>query len=239
MWRRHQWQLIALSPQVRNQSLRRKWKRLQLPNTDGELACRPLLPKGGDADLHGTATTLRGGFRNNGNADTGLDHTANRVDAVDANPHLHRRTQPRGMAGKVELQRTFARKANEMSRDHLAEPNLPTFRQFIVTRHNERGTIGSKRKLLQRIRQGSVGRYADIDGPRGDSSTDIGTFLLFQIAADGSVGCQKRSQRLRYMLVEGRSVGQDLHTPGEASRVAAKLSPQSLNLLANEPGMFT
>jgi hypothetical protein len=67
---------IALSPQVRNQSLRRERERLQLPNTDGELACRPLLPEGGDADLHGTATTLRGGIWNDGNADTGLDFPA-------------------------------------------------------------------------------------------------------------------------------------------------------------------
>jgi hypothetical protein len=61
--RRHQWQLIALSPQVRNHSLRRERERLQLPNAVGELACRPLFPEGGDSDcwLMSRACTLTGG----------------------------------------------------------------------------------------------------------------------------------------------------------------------------------
>ena len=220
------------------QLLRRSWQRFEAASADRELPVCPGVSDRNKRDRYRMRATLGDSFRHHRNPDARCHHLADRIKISQTRPDPKSYAQPRGMSGNVGLKRRRISQRNEIIIGHLHEIHLAAVDEIAASRRHQDQAILTESKPLKMIRQGVLGRKAEIGCAACDRGGDIGTFALLDIETDIGMFAQERCKRPRQMLCQPGRVGKQMHagpnTTGERSKVAA----HHFDIVYDKPGVI-
>ena len=184
------------------------------------------------------AQRLGGGFRHHGDADLRRHHLADRVEIPQPRPKSQAQAEPRGMSGDMDLKRGGIGQPDEIAVGHLLKIDLAAVGKFVAPRRHQRQPVLAEQEPLDIVRQGMLGRKAEIGGTGHDRRGDIGAFTLLDIDVDIGMFAQKCRQRLRQMLRQPRGVGEQQHAGPDAAGVSGEIAAQGLDIVHDDAGMI-
>jgi hypothetical protein len=200
-------------------------------------AQRPGVGQAGDAGGRGLGAA-GGGFGDNGDADAGRYHAADRVEGVEAHRQLQAAPGLRSMLAEMLLQGARSAEGDKVVIEEVVERQGAKPRQRMAARHDDDETVGSERKELEIARVDDVGDDADIRNSFGDSADDVEARPFLQVDIDIGVGCEKAVEKRRQNLARCRAVRLQPHMALEAARIDREVAAQPPDLLQHDTGVM-
>jgi len=122
---------------------------LETARADRKPAVGPIVADRDQRNRHRLRASPGGGFRHHGNADTGCDHAADRVEIPQPRPNLQPNPEPRGMPADMDGERGRVGQSDEVAIRNLDKIDLATAREFAAFRRNQHQPVFAKGKSLE------------------------------------------------------------------------------------------
>jgi hypothetical protein len=221
-----------------HQLLGRPRQRLEAAGADRQPAIGPWVADPDHQDGHRSRAAPRGGFRHDRDADTGRDHLADRVEIPEACPKSQARAEPGSVLCDVALQRGRTGQTDKIARGHFGEVDLAAAGKDATPRRHQRQPVLAEQKPLEMVRQGMLGGKAEVGGAGCDRRGDIGAFALLDVDIDIGIFAQECRERLRQMLRQTRSIGEQMHAGPGAAGKRSEIAAQGIDIVHDDPGVI-
>ena len=138
----------------------------------------------------------------------------------------------------VTLKRVRICQPDEVAGCQLLKIDLAAAGKLSAPRRHQYQPILAEPESFHIIRQGMLGRKAEIRGTDGDRRGNIGAFALLDIDVDIGMFAQKRRQRFRQMFGQARGIGEQMHTGSHPACVGREIAAHRIDIVDDDAGMI-
>ena len=199
------------------------------------VARRPFLIKRHGCHLSSRDIAFGATLGNKTNAEAGLDHVADRLEAVDAYPHLERQIALADCFHDQQIEEAALLRADEVEFRKLCEFDFLALGEGMSDRHDRQKLIGSVGENLKPSGRKIPAENADVRRILGDRANDLLACALFEVDADCRVDREEVGEVAGKMLQYRRYARVNSHAATKTCRMLCEFGFHLLQVAHDNP----
>src|ERR1700683_192238 len=201
------------------------------------VARRPFLIKRHGCDLSGRDIALGATLGDKTNTEARFDHTADRLEAVDAYAHLERQVELAYGFHNQRIEKTAFLGADKIEFCKLYKPDLLPLGERMHDRHDRDELVRPVGQDLKSRRRKIAAENADVRRILGDRANDLLARPLFEINHDLGVNGEEFREVAREMLKDRRYARVNSPPAAKPRRMLRELVFHLLQVAHDDPRM--